>query len=135
MLAAAFSLLLFYYLPSNLSAFLSSRGASLSAVPQALPTLGLAIAALVFLGLLLRGTAAYGFILIMLGLLFTAYVYVFFNGGRIGVQLQAGGAAGEVAIDASTLMYILLVAPVLTVAKGVFIVATRREGSSAGGAG
>ena len=135
-LASAVSLLLFYYVPSNITQLVRATGVSSSFVPPELPALGLAIAAFVFLGFLLRGTGAYGVILVLLGLLFAVYVYLFFGGGTVVIEVQpvsASGASGAIAVNASTLMYILLVAPLLTVVKGLFILATQREERAAGG--
>jgi hypothetical protein len=133
---AAVSFLLLYYLPANISTVVPQGASALASplFPPVLPPLGLAITALVFLGFLLRGTGAYGFILLLLGLLFIAYVYILFGGGTIYLQIPSSaayGASGTVAVNASTLMYILLVAPILTVVKGVFILTTHREARAA----
>ncbi len=52
-----------------------------------MPPVGLLVAALVYLGALSRGTKVYGVIVILLRIYFLAYVYLFFHGGTISIQV------------------------------------------------
>lgn len=143
-LAAVFgglAFIVFYYIPSALGAFLAqaagSGGSSASNIASALinpqlPTLGLAIAVLVFLGVMLMGTKAYGPALIVIGLAFVAYVYTVFQGGIINLTVPKGvqySASGNVAIDVALLMYLFMLGPILTILKGVVIVVIKPAGS------
>jgi len=128
------SFVVFYYIPANLGNLLSSalpaasRAAATSVVSalisSSLPLLGLAATALVFLGMLLRGTRAYGIILLLNGAVFLAYVYVVFQGGTITLSLPPGlpsSVSGNVSLNMSNLMLLFFIAPILTVIKGVVL--------------
>ena len=128
------SFVVFYYLPANLGNFLSSAlpaasraaaaGVASALINPSLPLIGLAAAALVFLGFLLRGTKAYGLILVLNGIVFLAYVYTAFQGGTITLNLPAGlpsSASGNISLNASNLMLLFLLAPLLTVVKGIVL--------------
>jgi hypothetical protein len=132
---AALVFLAFYYLPANLSALVSgsltpSNAAAVSSVAAALvgstPIIGLVLAALVFLGAVLRGSKVYGAVLIVIGMLFATYTYLLLHGGVIGGTLPSNlssGASGNFAIDVGLLMVVLLVPSLLTIVKGTLLLA------------
>jgi hypothetical protein len=136
--ATALSILTFallIYLPANLlsitsgtllvtvSAIRSQALASL--ISPAQPTLGLFLVMLVFVACVFRGTRVYGPLLIQNGLAFSVYVYSLFQGGQIhlaaiGNVFGATGASLELVVDATILMVLFEVAPLLTILKGIF---------------
>lgn len=130
---AALVFLAFYYLPANLSALVSgsltpSNAAAVSSVATALvgstPIIGLVLAALVFLGAVLRGSKVYGAVLIVIGILFATYTYLLLHGGSIGGTIPSNlssGASGNFVIDVTLLMVLLLVPSILTVVKGTLL--------------
>lgn len=138
-IAALVTFVVFYYVPANLPGFASAllgsgsstagetvSGFLKSLINPNLPTVGLLLTVFVFIGVVIRGTRAYGAVVIVDGLLFAVYVYLAFQGGTISISLPSGlpsSAAGTVAIGASTLMYIFLIAPLLTMVKGSLILA------------
>ena len=134
--------LLFYYVPASVGGFAKqlagpSNASTVEGVVNALISpdlalLGLAAAALVFLGVLLRGSKAYGPIIIVTGLVFLAYVYTAFQGGTITLNLPQGiqyGASGSVSMGVAGLMYLFMLAPLLTVVKGIVLTAMEPGGS------
>ena len=136
------SFAVFYYVPANLGSLISpavpassaSSASSLisSLVSPSLLLIGLAAALLVFLGFFLRGTKAYGPILVVNGLIFLAYVYAAFQGGTITLTLPAGlpsTASGTLSLDVSNLMLLLLLAPILTVVKGIVLTIVKPQKS------
>jgi hypothetical protein len=139
--SGAVAFVLFYYVPTSIGGFASglagaanaSTVASLagSLVSPDLPVLGVAVAALVFVGVFLRGTKAYGPVLVVLGLALLAYVYVLFHGGTIEVtvpSLSQYSASGSVAVSVAALMYLFMLPPALTLVKGAVITASKPEG-------
>ena len=139
-LAVAFggvAFILFYYLPVSAASLVSQvagpAGAPLAPVVSGLvspdlPAIGAAVAALVFLGVFLRGTRAYGPILMAVGVAFLAYFYVALHGGTVTLAIPQGvgySASGDVSIGVADLLYLLMVAPALTVVKGAVLTATR----------
>jgi hypothetical protein len=105
-----------------------------SLVSPGLPLVGIAVAALVFVGVFLRGTKAYGPVLVVLGLALLAYVYALFQGGTVHVtipQLSQYAASGSIAVDLTDLMYLFMVPAVLTLLKGVVLTATKPDGTPA----
>jgi hypothetical protein len=132
---AALVFLAFYYFPANLSALVSgsltpSNAAAVSSVATALvgstPIIGLVLAALVFLGAVLRGSKVYGAVLIVIGILFATYTYLLLHGGSIGGTLPSNlssGASGNFVIDVTLLMVVLLIPSILTVVKGTLLLA------------
>jgi hypothetical protein len=132
---AALVFVVFYYLPANLSALVSgslsaTSSAAVSSVATAIvgstPIIGLVLAALVFLGAVLRGSKVYGVVLIVIGILFATYTYLLLHGGSIGGTLPSNlssGASGNFAIDVSLLMVVLLAPSILTVLKGTLLIA------------
>ena len=116
--------------PANASVA-SALAASL--VSAYLPLVGLAVAALVFLGVLLRGSRAYGPVLVVLGGALLAYVYVMFHGGTIDIaipQVQQYSISGSVAIGLAALMYLFMVPALLTLVKGVVLTAMKPDGTA-----
>jgi len=133
---AGLTFLVFYYVPANLASLVSGHLPSSIApaasnlasalVGSTLPTIGLVLTVLVFLGIVLRGSRPYGMILILTGLLFAAYTYVIMQGGTIGIKLTGNlphGASGNFTIDVSLLMLVLLVPSLITVVKGALLLA------------
>ena len=136
-LAAVFAVLaalLFYYVPASIGSFAKSLGGASNAstvesvvnslVSPNLPMIGLAAAAMVFVGVLLRGSRVYGPILVVTGAVFLAYVYVAFQGGTISLDIPQGqqlSLAGSVSIGLSGLMFLFMLAPLLTIVKGVVL--------------
>jgi hypothetical protein len=131
---------LLYYVPASLGGVAEqlAGGANASAVQSivgalvspSLPLIGLAAAALVFVGVLLRGTRGYGPVLVVLGAVLVAYVYTAFQGGTINISIPQGvqyGASGTVSISLAALMYLAMVGPLLTVVKGVVLTAARQS--------
>jgi hypothetical protein len=136
---------IFTYIPANLSwlagGIFPSSGQPVvkqtlsSLVDPSKPTLGLFLVMLVFAGVLLRGTPQYGLMLSLNGLGFALYVYYFFSGGVLdlratGSALGVSNVAISLLVNASTLMYLLLIPPLLTFAKGMMMLA---RGASAEG--
>ncbi|MDG6988623.1 MAG: hypothetical protein JRN21_04780 [Nitrososphaerota archaeon] len=129
--------LVFYYLPVSAAGLVKQvagpANASVASVVNGLvspdlPAIGAAVAALVFLGVFLRGTKAYGPILIAAGAAFLAYFYVALQGGTITLALPQGiqySASGNISIGVADLMYLLMVAPALTIVKGAVLTATK----------
>ncbi|MDE1858223.1 MAG: hypothetical protein KGI26_04040 [Thaumarchaeota archaeon] len=122
------------YLPSAAGSFAKQAAGTANAaavesivnalINPSLPAVGAVVAALVFLGFLLRGTKVYGPILMVLGLALLAYVYLAFQGGTIGLTIPQGlqyAASGSVSIGVSTLMLLFMVAPLLTLVKGLVL--------------
>ncbi len=139
-LLGGLAFVLFYFLPASASSLLGNSlstagipgasGVVSSLINPSLPLIGLAAALFVFLGVLLRGTRIYGPIVIVTGLVFAAYVYTAFQGGTISLTLPPGlqgNASGTIAINASTLMYLFLLGPVLTILKGVVLTVMKAE--------
>lgn len=129
---------LLYYIPANLGSMLSSylpastkavaTGVVSSLLSPSLPLIGLVAATLVFLGVLLRGTRVYGVILLANGLVFVAYVYTLFQGGTITLSLPSGlpsSLSGSLSLNVGSLMLIFLIAPILTVVKGIVLTVTK----------
>ncbi|MDG6937492.1 MAG: hypothetical protein JRM97_08230 [Nitrososphaerota archaeon] len=105
-----------------------------SLVSPSLPLVGLAVAALVFLGVLLRGTKAYGPVLVALGVALLAYVYVAFHGGTIDVSIprvQQYSVSGSVALGLASLMYLFMAPAVLTLVKGAVLTVMKPDGTPA----
>jgi hypothetical protein len=130
---AAF-IVLFYLptvLPSELSGFLVTNGGLGSQVLHSLisptaPTLGLFIVILVFTGALLRGSSAYGLLLVLNGLAFVLYVYSLFQGGVIRIQATgnafgSSNASVSLSLDLTLIMLAFMIPPALTVVKGVIL--------------
>ena len=95
--------------------------------------MGLVVAALVFLGILLRGSRVYGPVLVVLGGALLAYVYVMFHGGTIDIaipQVQQYSISGSVAIGLAALMYLFMVPALLTLVKGVVLTAMKPDGTA-----
>ena len=145
-IAVAFSALTFFiftYVPANLSSLAGgifpSSGQPVvkqtlsSLVDPSKPTLGLFLVMMVFAGVLLRGTPEYGLMLALNGLGFALYVYYFFSGGVLdltatGTALGVGNVAISLVVNASTLMYLFLVPPLLAFAKGRMMLAQGAAG-------
>ena len=100
-------------------------------VNPSLGAIGLAAAALVFLAVLLRGSKAYGPILMVLGVVFLAYVYEAFHGGTVALAIPKvqASVSGNVAIGVSGLMYMFMLAPLLTVVKGLVLTVMKPGGN------
>lgn len=140
MVFAALTAVIFYYVPANLGSYLKQLAGASAAesvvnalISPDLAMIGLAAAALVFLGVFLRGTKAYGPILVVSGLVFLAYVYVAFQGGTIGLTVPQGiqySPTGSVSIGVSGLMYLSMLGPLLTVVKGL-VLTVMKPGSPA----
>jgi hypothetical protein len=135
---SALTFFVFTYIPANLTSLASgifpSSGQPVvkqtlsSLVDPSKPTLGLFLVILVFAGVLLRGTPQYGLMLSLNGLGFALYVYYFFSGGVLdlratGAALGVSNVAISLLVNASTLMYLLLIPPLLTFAKGMMMLA------------
>ncbi len=140
--AVAFAL--FYYVPASLGPLAANLAGPANAsaatalanslVSPTLPMVGIAVAALVFVGFFLRGTKAYGPVLVVLGLALLAYVYVLFHGGTTDASIPAlsqYSASGTVSIVLANLMYLFMLPPLLTVAKGVVLTAMKPDGTQA----
>jgi len=136
---SALTFVVFYYVPANLASLVSGHLPSSIApaasnlasalVGSTLPVIGLVLTVLVFLGIVLRGSRPYGMILILTGLLFAAYTYVVMQGGTIGITLSGSlphGASGNIAIDVSLLMLLLLIPSLLTIFKGALLLAVHK---------
>lgn len=132
--------LLFYYVPASLGSLLTGAISSNSTVGGAaksivdslispnLAPIGLGVAALVFVGAFLRGTKAYGPVLIVLGAALLAYVYTAFQGGNVSVAIPSSvgySASGSVSVGVAVLMYLFLLPPLLTLLKGVVLTAMK----------
>jgi hypothetical protein len=142
-IVAAITFFVLYYLPTNLQSILSqivpaqalptpsTLNPLLTGVTSSiLPMIGLLLTVLVFLECLLRGSKAYGPILILTGLSFIAYLYLFFNSGTITVNLPASllmGISASIAIDLTTIMLLLMLPSILTIIKGIVLM-TKKSG-------
>lgn len=126
------------YLPAMVGSFAKQAAGTANAaavesvvsalVNPSLPAVGAVVAALVFVGVLLRGTKAYGPVLVVLGLALLAYVYMAFQGGTIALTIPQGvqySATGTVSIGVSMLMLMFMIAPILTLVKGLVITAMK----------
>ena len=136
---------LFYYLPTHLASLLSlylPRNSSsniqsmiAALVSPALPLTGIAISLIAFFGILLRGSKIYGIILVVDGILFSFYTYLFFQGGTMLVKIPSGlvqGISGSVAMDLTLVMWLLILPSLLTIVKGgvLLLHATRGRGGA-----
>jgi hypothetical protein len=113
--------------PASFAAGINSLISSL--VNPVMPPVGLVIAVLVFLGALLRGTKIYGPIVILLGILYLAYIYLFFGGGNLNVQIPQGiaqGVSGSLVLQVSLLMSLFMIPAILTIVKGVVLSLPRK---------
>jgi hypothetical protein len=134
-LAASMVFVVFYLVPSLIGSLASGistgggTGVSIqgmvdSLFPSTLPLIGILLTILTFVGVVVRGSRPYGAILILNGILFAAYFYILFQGGTISLTLPGGlpaSASGTVSLGVSALMWIILVAPLLTIVKGLVI--------------
>ena len=137
-IAAAITFFVFYYLPTNLlsliSQFLpaqvlppsSTLDPLLSSIMDpTLPMIGLVLTVLVFLEYLLRGSKAYGTILILTALSLIAYLYLLFNGGTITITLPASllmGTSVDIALDLTFMMILLMLPSILNIIKGMVLI-------------
>ena len=140
---AGITFLIFYYLPANLASLISSHisstnaetvsGMTSSIIGSTLPIIGLVLTVLVFLRVVLMGTNIDGVILILSGVFFAAFTYTALHGGTIAIALPSGlsqGATGNITIDVSLLMLVLLIPSLLTIVKGALVLAVRSSPSS-----
>ena len=142
-IVAGITFFLLYYLPAN---FLNILGQFVPAqalpdpsilnpllsslVNPSLPMIGLLLTILVFLECLLRGSKAYGPLLILTGLSFIAYLYLLFHGGTITITLPASllmGISAGVAVDLTTIMLLLMLPSILNIIKGAVLM-TKKSG-------
>lgn len=142
-IAAGITFFLLYYLPAN---FLSLLGQLVPAqalpdpsilntllsslVNPSLPMIGLLLTVLVFLECLLRGSKAYGPILIISGLSFIAYLYLLFHGGTMTITLPASllmGISAGVAVDLTVIMLLFMLPSLLTIINGAVLM-TKKSG-------
>jgi hypothetical protein len=136
-IAAAIMFFVLYYLPANLLSFLSQFVPAQALPPPStlnpllssiidptLPMIGLLLTVLVFLEYLLRGSKAYGPILILTSLSFIAYLYLFFNGGTMIITLPANllmGISVDIALDLTVIMLLLMLPSILNIIKGIVL--------------
>jgi hypothetical protein len=135
-LFGSLTFIVFYYLPTNILNFIkgalpsgssaaAASGIVSSLIPSSLPYIGLGLTALVFLGVVLRGTKVYGVIQILCGAGFAAYVYVALQGGVVKLTIPPGlaqGTTGSLNLDLSLLMLLMLIPPILTIVKGALLI-------------
>ncbi|MDI9609514.1 MAG: hypothetical protein QFX34_04455 [Candidatus Verstraetearchaeota archaeon] len=145
-LLSAGGFLIFYYLPANFVELASSAiggevppaasGLLSSLIDPALPLVGLALVAAIFLCAVFRGTKAYGPVTIALSLVYALYVVLLFHGGAISISVPADllggglpfGASLSVSVDMPVLMVLFLVPALLGIVKGfLLILMTRRR--------
>lgn len=132
------SFLIFYFVPAN---FEKLASVALSEVPPAvvallsslvdpyLPVVGMALAATVFLCVLLRGTKAYGFVTVALSVLYAAYVVLWFQSGAISIAVPEDLLGGDLPFGVSLsirfempfLMGLFLVPAAIGIAKGILL--------------
>lgn len=94
-----------------------------------LPTLGALLTVLIFLEVLFRKTKAYGPTLILAGLISALYIYFAFQGGTITLPLPKGYTMGvqvNVYFDLTFVMLLALLPALLTVVKGIVMVAKHK---------
>jgi len=142
-IAAGITFLLLYYLPANflniLGQFIPAKALPdpsilnpllSSLVNPSLPMIGLLLTVLVFLECLLRGSKAYGPILILTGLSFIAYLYLLFQGGTLSMTVPPTflmGISAGVALDLTTIMLLFMLPAILTIIKGAVLM-TKKSG-------
>ena len=130
LITAAVSFILLYYIPANLSSLMYSFGIRdeiiinlvRSLVNPVLPTIGLAVAVLELVSAIMRGSKTYGPITLVLGLLFTSYVYLLFQQGAIVIPLSASiypGISGALVIQLTNLMLLFMLPFILMALKGI----------------
>lgn len=133
--------LLFYMptvLPSRVSGFVSVTAGGIGSallsglISPTAPTLGLFIVLFVFAAALLRGSGAYGWLLVLNGVAFSLYVYSLFQGGVVQVRAMgdafgASDATLALSLNFSLLMAVFLVPPILTVVKGLLLIRGRSD--------
>ena len=140
----ALAFAVFYYVPASVGPLAKQLAGPANAsavgtlvdslVSPSLPLVGAAVAVLVFVGVFLRGTKAYGPVLAVLGLALLAYVYVLFQGGTVHAtipQLSKYAASGSIAVDLTDLMLLFMVPAALTLVKGVVLTAMKPDGTPA----
>jgi len=142
-IAAAITFFVFYYLPANLlspiSQFLPAQALPplstldpllSSIIDPMLPMIGLVLTVLIFLEYLLRGSKAYGPILILTALSFIAYLYLLFNGGTMTIAPPVSllmGTSVDIALDLTIMMILLMLPSILNMIKGMVLI-TRKSG-------
>lgn len=138
--SGAIAFVLFSYVPASAGTIAAdlagpSKAVAVSSLAGSLaspglPALGIAVAALIFLSSFFRGTKAYGPVLVTLGSVLLAYVYLMFHGGTISAAVRAlpqYSAEGTFTISLAPLMYLFMLPPLLTVVKGAFITAAKPD--------
>lgn len=116
--------------PASFASGINSLISSL--VNPVMPPLGLLVAVLVFLSALLRGTKIYGLIVILLGIFYLAYIYLFFHGGTINIQVPQGiaqGVSGSIVVELNLLMLLFMIPSILTIIKGIVLSLPKSSGS------
>ena len=142
-IAAAITFLISYYLPANLLSLLSQFLPAQALPPPStlepllssiinpmLPMIGFVLTVLIFLEYLLRGSKAYGPILILTALSLIAYLYLLFNGGTMAIALPASifmGTSVDMALDLTIMMILLMLPSILNMIKGMVLI-TRKSG-------
>jgi hypothetical protein len=137
---AGLTFVVFYYIPSHFEGLVSGalpasgrsalQGLVSSVVSPSIPDLGLLLTALVFFGVILNGSRAYGVVLIFEGALFAAYTYILLHGGTLSVTLPGGlpnATTGTITFAVPVLMLIFLVPSLLTIVKGAAVLAIRPQ--------
>jgi hypothetical protein len=107
------------------TSFYSTVHTTLSSfVNPSLPTIGIMIAALIFLDHFFRGTRISGAFFIVTGALFSWYTYTFFQGGTIRIDIPSGlvqGISGTLSAHAVLLMWLFIAPSLLTIVKGAIM--------------
>lgn len=134
------ALLFFYYLPTNVSQLVgqvappNAGPAAVQVISQfftpSLAPIGLLLGVLTASSIILKGGRVYGGLLVILGALYLAYFYLLFHGGTLVITIPAGlapGLAGSLTVEDTALMLLFMLAPLLTVFKGVLLVSSARQ--------
>jgi hypothetical protein len=136
---------IFYYIPAHISYLIRLAETYFPAIHlspstmnlitglfgPSLPTIGLVLGGLTFLGILLKSTKVEGGVLILNGLFYSLYTFFLFHGGTLNIGIPAGlvqGISGDFVIILPLIMFLLMLPELLTIAKGsVMLVEANRK--------
>ncbi|MDG6904392.1 MAG: hypothetical protein JRN20_01250 [Nitrososphaerota archaeon] len=110
------------FLPPSISSQLTSALSSF--VSPTLPTIGLVMAALIFLDTMFKKTRIEGAFVMITGGLFAWYTYTIFGGGTMNLAMPSGlvqNITGSITVQASLIMWLLMLPSILTVVKGALM--------------
>ena len=116
------------FLPPSIASHLTSAMSSF--VSPTLPLIGIVIAVLIFFDQIFKQTRIEGAFLMIMGALFAWYTYVIFGGGTMNLAIPAGiiqNITGNITVQASLIMWLLILPSLLTVVKGAVMLYTSNK--------